>query len=245
MTQAWPSLVAWEEAQRLPHPTKQALHDLTTHLKDDAVLKRFANLWMLEGIPAAFAEKPSDYELIRDALSGRLGVEPHCASLVGSARFGYSYTAKKWLKPFVPGTHKDASDYDFFVCDLNLTKGCITDLRTYIEHAQAKLEKADEKKAEEIRADIAERHRQIGRELFNNNVLPGDGRYPTFKLLNEAIGLVTKKYVSQLRGSKIKVRVYPDWGLAFRQNVRNLRANLHDVVNPPTASSSFPATKPA
>lgn len=238
MTKPWPSTTPWEEALRLPHPSRDALHELRTHLKDDAVLQRFANLWMLEGVPVAFAEKPSDYELVRSALADRLSVEPHCVSLVGSARFGYSYTFKKWLKDFKPGPYSGASDYDFLVCDMELTKGCIQDLQTYIADQRSRLASADGAKADKFKSEIDERERQIERQLFNNNILPGNDLYPTFKRLNHAIGVVNKKYANELRGSKVKIRVYPDWGLAFRQNVRNLRANLQAVVDAELATPS-------
>ncbi len=226
---AWPSLVLWEEALISVYPTQDEFKALSNHLEEDAVLRRFANLRMLEGVPAAFSNSPSGYELVRNAIAHGLGIASHCVTMVGSARFGYSYASRKWPKNFEAG--KGKSDYDFLVCDPILFERCNQDVLGYIKRAQLIVDGTnDPKEADEWRKIIESRKWEIGRGFIDQTAMnPIPKNNPAFALLVETAAQITKDYAKQLRGSAVKIRVYRDWDTVMKQTMLNLRANLKDI----------------
>jgi hypothetical protein len=236
MPPVWPALVKWEATLKLPHPTNVEFHDLAQHIDDVGVIRRFANLWMLEGVPAAFANAPADYELVRDAIASRLAIAPHSVSLVGSARFGYSYASDKWPKQFTPG--KGKSDYDFFVCDQKLFAECAKDVQGYVGRMRVLLNSSNPRDAALAAREIAERERQLRGALFDQNAMRAHDSNPAFKLLYDVARSVTEQYVEQLRGSGVKLRVYRDWDAAVDQNITNLQYNLERIAKKPRPDAS-------
>lgn len=181
---------------------------------------------LLEGTPSAFAKAPSNYELCRDALGHGLDVPSHSVTLVGSARFGFSYASKKWPKTFVPGR----SDYDFLVCDLGLFEQCAEDVARFTERAKLAMEGVTVDGAGELTDRMTAVGTAIRRGFIDQNALRPIDLNPTFKKLVDVANEVSDKYQRELRFSRVKLRVYRDWDIVMNQNVLNLRANLADLV---------------
>jgi len=79
-----------------------------------AVRMALAQLWITEGIPYAFRDRPGIYASMRAWLAGELEVHPKEISLTGSARLGESLTPQHRGTPFGP-----ESDLDLFLVSSN------------------------------------------------------------------------------------------------------------------------------
>jgi hypothetical protein len=86
-------------------------HELS---KEDS--RRFAALWLAEGVPFAFLDYPGAFQAAREVLAHDLKVSFRDVSLVGSARIGYSLNPEKFGNAFQPGV----SDIDLFVVNEKL-----------------------------------------------------------------------------------------------------------------------------
>jgi hypothetical protein len=212
----WPELVKWEETLSKARPNRSEFFELKDYADDDGVLRRFSNLRLLEGIPAAFSTAPWDYELVRDAIARRLDVPSHDLTLVGSARFGFSYTGSKWPKEFTAGS----SDFDFLVCSGRLFGDCLRDAERFYQRAENDRDPSSWSKV------VTEARRQFALGFINHDTLLPRPQNPTFRDLDATCTEVTERYERQLRFSKVKLRIYRDWDKAMARTIANLRSNL-------------------
>jgi hypothetical protein len=82
---------------------------------------------LTEGIPYAFQNLPVLYEIVRDFISKRLGVEPRQVTLIGSARVGYSLAPPpEYGRPF-----GDESDLDLTIFSETLFTGLVFDFTSW------------------------------------------------------------------------------------------------------------------
>src|SRR5438309_496210 len=73
-------------------PVAEALRELLPTLQDEELMS-FLRLWVSEGIPFAFRERPLVYECVRSWIGYRLQVEPRNITIIGSGRLGFSLSS--------------------------------------------------------------------------------------------------------------------------------------------------------
>lgn len=92
---------------------------------EDGDLEKFVRLWLTEGVPFAFKDRPIVYEALREWVAALLDIFPKDVSMVGSARIGFSLAPQKQLREFTVGS----SDLDLFVVSAplfgRLSKGLV------------------------------------------------------------------------------------------------------------------------
>ena len=67
-------------------------------------------VWLTEGIPFCFVDRPIVYRRVREHIARGLEIETNDVSMTGSARLGFSLSPYKFLAAFTPGV----SDLDLF-----------------------------------------------------------------------------------------------------------------------------------
>jgi hypothetical protein len=73
------------------------------------------NYYLLEGVPAFFADNWESYCSFKEEISRKFGVHPKTVMLVGSGRWGFSTSPEKFPQAFDKG--KEPSDLDVVVAD--------------------------------------------------------------------------------------------------------------------------------
>jgi len=92
------------------HKPEHFLSDLR-RLWSDAMV----NYYLLEGVPAFFADNWEHYCSFKEETSQKFGVHPETVMLVGSGRWGFSTSPEKFPQAFDKG--KEPSDRDVVVAD--------------------------------------------------------------------------------------------------------------------------------
>lgn len=196
-------------------------HELT---KDDFVKLRelnnipdykdilsFVNLWLTEGIPFIFKDKPHLYEEIRYKIARGLSLDSKQISLIGSARTGFSYFREDDFKDFTI----ENSDLDFFI----VSQLYFDSIKNEVEE-DLKLEKTDES---------VTKLRQISRGfLCSWHFL---NKYPTIKKVNATITNINKWLHTKDTAPKIRqkqniwagIKIYKDWHSVVQQHHVNIK----------------------
>lgn len=195
----------------------QLLREVLPKLAEDE-LKFFLRLWVSEGIPFAFRERPLVYECLRSWMGDRLGVEPRNITVIGSARLGCSLAREpKFGEPY-----GDESDLDFAIISDRLFANVVADFELW----KSKITR----KEEHFRNDF-------GQE--NLDRLPANitrGFIDAYKidhhryLEHAALVTNTASYGQQRlqstegapKGKRMSIRVYEDFDAFFRQMRLNL-----------------------
>lgn len=94
-------LSAWARQLCDPYPDPNQWSVLGAIGKDD--IRRFVSLWLTEGIPFAFRDKPMIYEHAREYIAQGIGERSRQVTVIGSARLGFSLAPPpKFGKAFEP-----------------------------------------------------------------------------------------------------------------------------------------------
>lgn len=88
-------------------PDQQTFRDLVTAIDSHQVL---AKVFILEGTPYVFEKSPMKYVIFREQVAERFGVGSQDVCIVGSAKLGFSPSARKFGKKF-----EETSDVDVVV----------------------------------------------------------------------------------------------------------------------------------
>ena len=202
-----------------------------TGLSDEDDVRRFVRLWMMEGIPFAFRDRPVVYELLREWMAEKLEVHPMNVSLVGSGRLGFSTAPKKWLQPFTKGH----SDLDTFVVSEWLFEALLQDFNQWLDDWDDGY-LADELQARGARLWPANREtyaKSIARGFLDESKIPARSGYRTVRrcrrVSERVVGLVLEEDGSPLF-QRASIRVFKDWDAAVRQSTINLKWNLSNFT---------------
>lgn len=180
-----------------------------------------ARLWLSEGIPYAFRNRPAVYEELRFWMAPRLGVDPKEISIIGSARIGQSLSPDNQGRPF-----GDSSDIDFMAVSGSLFKEFVDDFNkwTYEYESHAISPKNDR----ECRFwdDHMERGPLvIGKGFIDANMVPSRKSYATAIRIAQTMYLVTEKLkITPLSPhvTHASLRVYKNWEAFVRQVEKSL-----------------------
>lgn len=187
----------------------------------DEELRWFVRQWMTEGIPAAFANAPIQFENVRDWLAKKIRVAAKDLTLIGSARFGYSLVPKKFGRAFGSG-----SDLDFSI----ISKPVFSSFQDVFELWKREFHKGvvepnSEKEREYWEANLAGVPNQLRRGMVDLNKLPWRSRYQPVQSVAQAAYLLRRELRSSSEFPDLKsasIRIYRDWTSFENQQVLNL-----------------------
>jgi hypothetical protein len=138
------------------------------------------------------------------------------------------YASKKWAQGLA--FERGRSDYDFLVCDSSLFQNCEKDVEGFAKRVEKAIVGSTPEEVEKMQTRLSLVQKEMARGFIDDNrMLPNPGN-PTFQTLIQVSREVSAKYRDELGSSRVKLRVYRDWDVVMAQNVRNLRANLIDIM---------------
>lgn len=175
-----------------------------------------ARLWLSEGIPFAFKDRPALYESVRSWLGYRLSVDPKDVHLTGSARIGQSLAPHKLGKEF--GKH---SDLDIFVVSFPLFERMSADFVSWSFDFESDgcLPKNDREKSFWLE-NLQRGPRNLNRGFIDSGIVPNIERYKIITNIAQSMWLLKSKLditeeAPAIQGASI--RCYKDWGSYVRQ----------------------------
>lgn len=181
----------------------------------------FVRLWLMEGIPYAFRDKPFFYESLRVLLGERLAVAPREVAIAGSGRIGYSLAPKKYGRAFSAG-----SDFDVLIVSQTLFGRLSADLHRWLEeYAARQVQPRNEKEAEYWVDNARYGPGNAKRGFVDQWKIPNLGRYPAAQAAWRAMAEARQRLArasESLRVKNVSVRVYRDWEAATHQSLLNL-----------------------
>jgi len=180
-----------------------------------------ARLWLSEGIPYAFKNKPALYESVRSWLGTRLDVDPKEINLTGSARIGQS------LAPMKLGTSfGDQSDMDIFIVCKHLFERMKTDFNLWSYQFEGSLvHPSNDREKRFWKNNNYRRPKLIQRGFLDSTLVPNHTAYPTIKNIAQSMWLLKGKLDITEDAPRVKsasVRCYKDWSSYVRQMVVSL-----------------------
>ncbi len=180
-----------------------------------------ARLWLSEGIPYAFRDKPALYESVRGWLGTRLGVDPKEIHLTGSARIGQSLAPKRLGTIF--GDH---SDLDIFIVSYDLFERMKADFNHWSYEFEGGLVQPSNDRERRFWEENNQRGpRLIQRGFLDSNIVPNRSAYPTIKNIAQTMWLLKGKLDITENAPRVRsasVRCYLDWVSYVRQMVISL-----------------------
>jgi hypothetical protein len=206
-----------------PAALRQLIVSLSLHSRESIV-----RLWLTEGIPFAFRDRPAIYEAIRAWLGARLTVCPKDITLLGSARIGYSLAPP----PDYGRIFNSESDLDLSVVSqalfeelaksFNQWAGDYSD-RSIAPHGSWEQYCWDE--------NLRGGPNQLTRGFLDANKIPTWHRYPIAQTVSQTMWLLKQKLEITGGAPKIKrasIRVYNSWRALVAQVSFSLRTALSE-----------------
>jgi hypothetical protein len=174
-------------------------------------------LWLSEGIPYVFKDKPIAFERGREQLAKKLGEHPKHFSLTGSARLGYSLSPYQFSKPFAP-----TSDLDLFAVSSALFKRLEEDIELFIGRFESGEAKPQTSAEARFWPQNVERLKQtVPKGFANSNYVPIAARYATRQAISDGLTAFNISSTGSPNGGglyvNISLRVYRDWEAAVSQ----------------------------
>lgn len=180
-----------------------------------------ARLWLSEGIPYAFKNKPALYESVRSWLGTRLDVDPKEIHLSGSARIGQSLAPNKLGTMF--GDH---SDLDIFIVSYDLFQRMKADFNQWSYEFESGLAQPANDRERGFWEDNNQRGpKLVQRGFLDSNIVPNRSAYPTVKNISQTMWLLKGKLDITEHAPRVKsasVRCYQDWRSYVRQMIISL-----------------------
>jgi len=177
---------------------------------------RFVRLWVTEGIPYAFRQKPMVFEIAREKIGHRLSVEPKCVGVSGSGSTGFSYAPSKFGTPYESGR----SDLDLFIVSETQFSQTVADFQLFTDRFTSGREAP--KTAAEGRywpTNLRETPGTIRRGFIDQWRIPVKNEYTAARRLSSATSIfqaVVKRELG-VEMHRMSVRVYRTWDNAVGQ----------------------------
>ena len=186
--------------------------------------RTIAQLWLSEGIPAAFRDCPAVYDAARDWLGDRLDVHPKEIGLVGSARLGRSMAPHKLDQPF--GVQ---SDLDLFIVSKGLFDAISGEFLRWCDDYTRGIVQPRNSTEKKYWTDNHARGPVCVSEwgFVDSNRVPYWARYPIAQRIAQTMYSLTVKLAATPYGPSVKrasLRCYSDWGRAITRMLKNLQA---------------------
>ena len=211
------SLASFKDPYPLPSTLLQALI-----CGSGDVSRALAQLWLSEGIPAAFEECPAVYDEMRTWLGDQLQVHAKEVGVVGSARLGRSIAPRKLDRKF--GAH---SDLDLFVVSRPLfDRVSIEALRWRDDFVRGRVHPRSDLERKYWSDNRDRCPRSIERWGFlDSNRIPNLRQYPVARQIAQTMFLLRGKLSKTRSAPTVKgasLRCYVSWASA----VSRIRFNL-------------------
>ena len=188
----------------------------------EAIIRSFVT----EGMPYAFRELPLLYEIARDFVARRLGIEAREVTMVGSARLGYSVVPPNYGRAF-----NEESDIDLTVFSKTLFDGLVSDFLSWERDLAT-----GQLKPTGVRS---ERFWPENRQLLPRNIRRGfidpykiPNWYNKTKNVYQALWVLQERLKATEgapRVRRVSVRVYQNWEAFVKQLSLNLEYCLRSV----------------
>ena len=200
---------------------RQAIISSTRNSRESVV-----RLWLTEGIPFAFRDRPAVFEALRAWLGEHLTVCPKEITLIGSARIGFSLASPpKYGRPF-----NEESDLDLSVVSSRLFKEFSDSFERWkadytTEFVQPRNQK--ERKYWDHNIDLIPRN--LSKGFVDAKKLPNLSRYPIAQSVSQALYILKRKLEITEGAPKVRdasIRVYNSWQTLVAQATLNLRKAL-------------------
>ena len=198
-----------------PKALKAALID-----SDEGSRNAIARLWISEGIPKAFVDRPAIYESLREWLGKHLEVHPKHISITGSGRLGYSLANYKFGQEF-----SNNSDIDLFVVSETLFELLKKDFFLWADHYDKKIVIPNRKQIKLWPSNKKYGTINIDRGFIDSNKIPSENDYVTNKRILQTMFLLVKKLEKIEEApnpKKASIRCYRNWDSAIKQISFNL-----------------------
>lgn len=203
------------------YPDAQSIREVAANGGEPARIA-LARLWLSEGIPFAFKDRPGVYESVRTWMGGRLDVDPKEINLTGSARLGQSLDPKQIGRLF-----NSNSDLDFFIISEKLFQKLRTDFNKWSFDFESGKVKPRNKREFGFWKDNNNRGPTLLlRRFMDSKMIPNFDSYETARCINHTMWLLIKKLRITPKSPKIahaSVRCYESWAAYVNQTVLNLR----------------------
>lgn len=187
----------------------------------EQVRQAIARLWLSEGIPFAFRDKPALYEDIRFWLASRLGIDPKEITVIGSARLGQSLDPKTLGAPF-----SEKSDLDITTVSSSLFNRLVSDFNAWAGDYESEREIPRNSREKAFWEDNLKRGPTIiGRGFMDSKMIPRHNPYPNVRNVADAMFLLCEKLNVTPGGPRVRgadVRAYRNWEAYARQMSLNL-----------------------
>lgn len=191
----------------------------------EAHLRHILRVWVMQGIPYAFAPSPMLYEALREWLAPRLGVAPLDIALIGSARTGYSWAPEPQFSKAFSGR----SDLDLAVISSDLFGRVRSAFLQWQDDCDLGKVLPDNRYQE---ASLTGLPKNLARGFIDPNKVPI--RYQEIRKVQEAMFFLTRKLGSTPGAppiSKASIRVYETREAFERQLLLNLRLTQQSLKN--------------
>jgi len=208
-----------------PAPTMwagAAVHYENRELRFDD-LKRFASLWIMEGIPYGFRSKPMLYAYLREFISKGLEGPPCLVTVVGSGRLGYSLASGKFPQVF-DSTSSDVDCAAISAETFAILSGEFWKWRKL--YRSGKIQPSGNKdrfwpsNSEEVPENLK-------KGFINTNRIPNRDDFPAASQINNMLSSATNELALQgVHVKAVTLRVYRDWPSMLRQVTSSLVAFL-------------------
>lgn len=198
------------------HPEPEAML-AAIHHANSAELAAIGRLWLTEGIPAAFAACPLEYEHIRTLIADDLEISPRAVNMVGSARIGFSLAPRKFPRKLLAG-----SDLDIFIVDAGLFERCMQAFERWCEDVRS----GKRKPTTEEEARRWERMLPRLPERRSYGFCDPRHLHAGYPPIGDILGTMrrAKRALKQLGQERdVSARVYRDWERVQRKILRDLR----------------------
>lgn len=184
-------------------------------------------MWISEGIPYAFKDRPIKYHVFRKKLANSLNIRPSDIGLTGSARVGFSLSPCKFLNNY----DSSSSDLDLFLVNQKLFDKIWTEIATWLNNRT--LYKDITKGPNRfLFANIENLSSQIGRGFLDSWKVPNIAAHPETKKLHDElykIGIYAEnKGFPKIGGG---IRIYKSWDAAVNQISFSINYAIQKISN--------------
>ena len=206
-----------------PITVKQLVEDQVSHYD-----RMFVRLWLAEGIPHAFHNCPSLYQVTREWLARKLEVSPEDITIVGSARLGYSLKPSCFSRAF-----NSRSDLDYVVISEPLFLKCQEASMLFVaDYESSFITPTSDAQRQEWAGDVAFIKRNTLKGFLNSGKVPNWKRYEAMRSMENHFWHLGAK-IKLTRGSpefsKATFRIYRDYDSFIKRASINLSYALQSV----------------
>jgi hypothetical protein len=204
-------------------PEKELLLSVIQRADIDTRL-HLAGLWLTEGIPYCFMQRPGLYESFRRWLARRLNVQAKEITLIGSGRQGFCLSPGNNIgRPF-----SEHSDLDFTVVSPSLFAQLVSAFsRWKADYSAGVVSPRSEREKFYWNANLASVPNGIKRGLLDPYKIPTWSRYPEAqKVAQTAYEAMYKLRITPdaPKTRRVSIRIYRDWDSFIQQLAVNLSA---------------------